>query len=1025
MIYSNDKKASFKMNLKFKYILIVVLFFSTTINAQNLKSIYKNIVKEDYNDVQAEYNKSNNEFNNEEKILLELSKCILYSKSKYQSFKPREAFNIYKSISIINLSQNEQTNINEFLSKYTYTITGIYDTIIKGVFLESKTLNTIESYDEAIQICNDCKYKIELQNLKEVSAYKQAVNYGNVEILEQFLINYPTSKLTDEIEGLLHTKAFERATLINTVTSMNEYIERYTKSILISNAYRYRDSLVLSITPKDYYSLLKFVNTYPNSVYSNLIKKDLANLLYKESIDSNDYFKLDEFIRVYPNDFRVENVKNQLYKIKYYEINLKKFKKNNDEECDLKIKNTDKLLGKIEVMKPNIMDSVWIIDTLKNLKIYPYHYNDSGYDYLSDESYIITSYNSIKNKDLRGVINVFYNVPDSIIIIPTIYDMIESYNDLFIVTLNKGGDIYKKGVYKVISGKAKLITPIKYEEISIYNKLLLVQLNGKQGLIDLNGNLLTDINYDDIGTWNEGDESCNCLNFEINILEVLKNGKKGLIDSTGKLITPLIYDETQSFSEGLIGVRVKDKWSFIDEKGNTIIPFQSYLPNVNNENNLPLINDVKIHNFKNGLSIINHQDKFGLINKQGEIIFPCRLDYVKIHANGNSLIKINGKYGLINNKGDIIIPVIYESLFINEGLEESQNKTLVEATLNKKRGVLNEFGKIIIPFIYESISIDWKGYYIVGNNHKFGLLNKFGKVITPFEFESIFDFNFLKLVKVQLNGKYGLLNEFGIPITKFIYDEIDEFSKDGYAEVRIDKKKGLIDCKGNLITQIKYDDITSIYYDRDSVYYFKKGSCIATLNNKEVLINKLGKEVTDIKYNGISFEANNTIKVRIDDKSMRDRDTKFGLIDAGGKEITPIIYRKIDCPKFIGHLIRVELNDKFGLINSKGKEIVPIKYDELIEMDSINKLIITSLNRKIGCVNFSGKEVLPFIYDEIKFTNNKSKFLVEINGKNGVVDINGEIIIPPIYNEIVEISDSKFFAFQDCELKILNLTRYN
>lgn len=83
------------MNLKFKHLLILVLFFSTTINAQNLKSIYKNIVKEDYNDVQAEYNKSNNEFNHEEKILFELSKCILYSKSKYQSFKPREAFNIY------------------------------------------------------------------------------------------------------------------------------------------------------------------------------------------------------------------------------------------------------------------------------------------------------------------------------------------------------------------------------------------------------------------------------------------------------------------------------------------------------------------------------------------------------------------------------------------------------------------------------------------------------------------------------------------------------------------------------------------------------------------------------------------------------------------------------------------------------------------------------------------------------------------------------------------------------------------
>ena len=94
-------------------------------------------------------------------------------------------------------------------------------------------------------------------------------------------------------------------------------------------------------------------------------------------------------------------------------------------------------------------------------------------------------------------------------------------------------------------------------------------------------------------------------------------------------------------------------------------------------------------------------------------------------------------------------------------------------------------------------------------------------------------------------------------------------------------------------------------------------------------------------------------------------------------------------------------------------------------MDSINRLIITSLNRKLGCSNFSGNEVIPLIYDEIKFTNNKSKFLVKINGKQGVLDINGGIIIPPIYNEIVEISNSKFFGVNDCELKILNLTNYN
>ena len=859
-----------------KIFLYIVLIFclTNTVYSQKPKKIYNYIQNNEINLAIEELAKFNPEkkYKNEELILFDISRCLLMIEFKSNNYNPILANNKFNNIIIPIELQNQIFN---FLKDYNYEFKEISNNIYSEILLNSKRINTIDSYKSSL---------IELRK----SLNNDLINQG---------------------KRLIDNKIFQDIKSQKSIDLVIQYINQYSNSLVLQEAINYRDSLVLSVTPKSYESLLDYVNTYPNSVYSNEIKIDLT-------------------------------------KIKYYEINLKKLKKNNDEQCDLDIRNIDKLLGKIEV----IQDSVWIIDTLGNLKVYPKYNNPhEEYTYLRNESYIVDIDGS-EDRLVRGVINVSENVPDSILIIPAIYSMIYSHNDLFIVSLNKGGENYKKGVYKVIRGKAKLIIPVKYEEISMYSNLLIVQLNGKKGLIDLNGNLLTEINYDEIGTYGE---CFNCLGTKTNIIEVLKNGKKGLIDSTGKLITPLIYDEITSFSEGLSGVRVKDKWGFINEKGNIVVPIQFYSPHVNIENNLSFLRDIDIFNFQNGLCIVQNNNKFGLINKYGKLIFPCKLDYVKIFANGNSLINLNGKSGLINNKGDVIIPVIYDGLFVEEGLVEFENKTLIVASLNKKRGVLNEFGKIIIPFIYESISIDGKGYYIVGNNRKVGLLNKFGKVITPIKYDLIHDFNFLKLAEVRINGKNGLLNEFGVQITDVIYDEL-WFGSDSIIQVEINRKKGLIDLHGNKITEIIYDNFQKY---KNNSHSFLRGICIVSLNDKKGLINKFGKEVTDLKYSSIDYITNNIIRLTIKTGTKND-DYKQGIIDISGKEISDLKYSRMNY--ITNNIIRVTIktganNDDYkkGLIDTSGKEIIPLIYQEIDYGGFLCNLIQVRLNNKVGLIDFS------------------------------------------------------------------------
>ena len=1030
------------MNLKIKHLLIIVLFFSTTINAQNLKSIYKNIVKEDYKDVQAEYNKGNNEFNKEEKILVELSKCILYSKSKYQSFKPREAFNIYKSLSIINLSQNEQTNINEFLSKYTYTITGIYDTIIKGVYLESKTLNTIESYEEAIQICNDCKYKIELLNLKEVTAYKQALNYGNVEVLEQFLINYPSSKLKDEIEGLLHTKAFERATLINTVTSMNEYIERYTKSKLISNAYRFRDSLVLKSTNKTHKDYLAFNQDYPNSFFNSTIATQLPDLLFNEISVDNDYYKMLEFVKKYPRDTRVESVQSRIKSMKYYEISVNKI--NN-----------------------------WPIENHH----YRFRYNKKNQLVEINQKYI----------DTCGLIK---------------FDNIVSGD----YSRNKFDLASKNGKWGIIDSTGKERTQFKYDELNFDNGFIKAKSNNKWGLIDSNGKEIIRIIYDEIKLFADGYAIVKIIeDFKqtSNLSDISSNSIKWeLIDMSEKLLFPIKYEKIdypfyeeyiKLFKDNFAIFQINNKYGLINKAGKEIIPFKydninsqnfgMFLADLNNKNYLfdstGNIISSQIPNFNgilnNKLIIVEQNRKYGIKDFYGNEILSINYDEIRVLNFNLISFKKDNKYGLINSNGKLVCPLKYEEInefdknraivgvnmrYFDEGYTKGEYGLIDEfgnQLSDLKFSVINSFNNgyahvvdlmgnsmyidancnVIKPFpynIYDEVYSYIDDCAVVKKNNKYGLIDSLGNLLTQLKYDYIdgtgSEYN-TYFRTVQINGKLGVINNKGQELTKIKYDDVD-FQNQNYLKLRFNGKWTLIDVNGIELTSIKYDDISVL----DS------GKIIAKKQQKWGLIGLNGVELTQFKYDEISILNNLNFRARIGDKEL--------ILNLKGKELTPFI----KCDKiesFENNIISASLGNKYALINIDGKPLTLFKYDYINIEENI---VIVKINNKKGLVNFKGKELTLIHYNKIKIKNDgfmvtvkdekigfinrnglelcSNKFddvsefsekyiITRFNGKRGVIDMNGKEVLPFKYREIEFLSNDIFIVSENGEIKIIKL----
>jgi hypothetical protein len=150
-----------------------------------------------------------------------------------------------------------------------------------------------------------------------------------------------------------------------------------------------------------------------------------------------------------------------------------------------------------------------------------------------------------------------------------------------------------------------------------------------------------------------------------NILYSIKrNNKYGFINDDGNIVIEPKYDYIGNFSNGVCAVYRNtpevdfiynnqtlyySEMSLIDVEGNILIPFVKYLSHTC---------------FYEEKAFVYHQKikKWGVINKQGEIIIPFifdNSDYCKF-SNDLAAIKINEKYGFIDSLNHIQIPFEYD-----------------------------------------------------------------------------------------------------------------------------------------------------------------------------------------------------------------------------------------------------------------------------------------------------------------------------------------------------------------------------
>lgn len=338
-----------------------------------------------------------------------------------------------------------------------------------------------------------------------------------------------------------------------------------------------------------------------------------------------------------------------------------------------------------------------------------------------------------------------------------------------------------------------------YEE-----NVLKVQNSGKYGLINLDGNVVLECEYDSI-TPIKGIQ---------NSLLVKKEGKTGLVNSNGTVIVPVEYQDvstlTSNYENGYIVKNAENKFGVIEKDGT--VALECVYENIK-------------HTTDNNMYVVRNNGTWQVVLSDGTACLEGKVDNATEICNANIIVNNNGKYGVYNIETDLKIPTEYEYLthaFDDKYIAKKQGKY----------GIINENNEVLVQFEYEDLkynkqtdyfkakAADGSYSYITRNLETKikaadeTILNGYISVIINGELKyydykldeksnkDVYTANTLFIKKE--NGKYGFTDKNGKTVVECKYEDAREQNDYGFSAIKLDGKWGAIDQYGNVVIQPTY-----------------------------------------------------------------------------------------------------------------------------------------------------------------------------------------------------------------------------
>lgn len=381
-----------------------------------------------------------------------------------------------------------------------------------------------------------------------------------------------------------------------------------------------------------------------------------------------------------------------------------------------------------------------------------------------------------------------------------------------------------------------------------------------------------------------------------------------------------------------------------------------------------------IGDFHEGRAWFCKNEKYGFIDKMGNVIVPAKYDQVADFKEERAWVANRGEEGdeywcgYIDLEGKEVVPIKYRAA-LGEGGFRAINFSEGLAAVDRRTdnddspiyGYIDKMGNEVIPAKFRDVEDFRNG--IASVHFDFDdpavYIDKTGKVLTAKELKSHHE-----IVTFLQGDKMGLKHLDGNVVVPGEYDIIQNYSE-GMAAVCKGNRWGYVDSYGNNIIPCLYH--SRLFYDNgvmdgwgeygapDEANDFHEGLVMIMKNGKAGFLDKQGKVAIPFLYERAKDFAEGFAAVK--------KAGKWGFINKEGKNVIPCQYDKV--ASFREGLVAVVKNGKSGYINTKGKEIVPFIYDKPEDWEPLHDfhegLAVVRKNGACGYVDKKGKSTFDFI----------------------------------------------------------------
>jgi hypothetical protein len=499
----------------------------------------------------------------------------------------------------------------------------------------------------------------------------------------------------------------------------------------------------------------------------------------------------------------------------------------------------------------------------------------------------------------------------------------------------------KGGSWNYLTPEGRLLYPSSFMYQSVAQRLdyaapfekglAKVKSNGKWGLINKDGDFVTELEYDWLKTVHKGDSmfyvshvsapqhSCfsgdgevvNDLpvnyieDFSEGIAWVKRGAKFGFMNLQGKVeLTDLKIKRHGDFGNGYAPVKIGRKWTYVDEQFNQLESNKRFY-------NLGPFSESKAYAKGYSQEIIRRTSKarkrplYGYVDEELNWVVAPKFLRAYDFKNGRAKVKaIKGRYGYIDHYGVKIGKYQY-----TRG-EDFTEDGLAQVWKGSKAGVIGVDGKDIVKLKTQKIEIQ-EGAIFVQRSKRLIVYNKQGKRIRRHRNISRVYQMEEGLARVRQNGYVGFMNNEGDWVLPPRYGSATNF-ENGYALVGRAANKLIINLSGDTVNPQVVKTRTG----------FQDGYLLQKTEGKRpfyYFINTAGQNQFGVKY---EFASNFQYK-----KAVVRKDGHYGVIDQNGLFIVPPVYSSIS--KVMGDMVVATNNYNYGLLSVRGEEALAPVYESI------------------------------------------------------------------------------------------------